>query len=101
MRDDLGWKPESLVYRHLVDRRRSGDLNNLTVPTIAKAVRGFANRRVEDALRLCKGTANLIVGAEHDGTLRGVTPMDNAVKGAYMIQKRVAPGCDPLLVVFN
>ena len=28
--DDLGWKPESLVYRHPIDHPRSGDLNNLT-----------------------------------------------------------------------
>lgn len=49
--------------------------------TIAKAVLGFANRPVEDALQFCKGTAYLVVGAEHDGTLHGVTPMDNAELG--------------------
>ncbi|WCT06198.1 AlbA family DNA-binding domain-containing protein [Rhodococcus qingshengii] len=49
--------------------------------TISKAVLGFANRPVQDALQFCKGTAYLVVGAEHDGRLLGVTPMDHADLG--------------------
>ncbi|WP_214609049.1 helix-turn-helix domain-containing protein, partial [Rhodococcus qingshengii] len=48
---------------------------------ISKAILGFANRTVNDAYMASEGTAYLIVGAEHDGGLLGVTPIDSALLG--------------------